>query len=102
MTKQQLIDVVASASDQPKAGVEAVLESLLGEIGKALAVGESIDLRGFGRFTIKDRAARPGRNPRTGEPIQIPARRSATFKPGKELDNRLAVGTVAAESGKAE
>ena len=90
MTKQQLIDAVASKSDRSKPEVEAVVESLLGEIGKALRSGERVDLRGFGSFTVKDKAARQGRNPKTGEPIQIAARKSASFKPSKELADSLA------------
>lgn len=89
MTKQQLIDAVAGASDRPKPEVEAVVDSLLGEIGKALRSGERVDLRRFGSFVVKDKAARQGRNPKTGEPIQIAARKSATFKPSKELANSL-------------
>ncbi|MGD1094227.1 MAG: HU family DNA-binding protein [Bryobacteraceae bacterium] len=95
MTKQQLIDAVANASDRPKQEVEAVVDSLLGEIGKALRFGERVDLRGFGSFVVKDKAARRGRNPKTGEPIQIAARKSATFKPSKELGDSFAVKTTA-------
>jgi DNA-binding protein HU-beta len=77
MTKQQLIDAVASTSDRSKQEIEAVVESLLGEIGKALRSGERVDLRGFGSVLVKDKAARQGRNPKTGEPIQIAARKFA-------------------------
>ena len=93
MTKQQLIDAVASNSGRQKPEVEAVVESLLGEIGKALQSGERVDLRGFGSFTVKDKAARQGRNPKTGETIQIAARKSAAFKPSKELGERLGAPT---------
>jgi DNA-binding protein HU-beta len=95
VTKQQLIEAVASNSDRPKQEVEAVVESLLGEIGKALQSGDRIDLRGFGSFIVKDKAARQGRNPKTGETIQIAARKAATFKPSKELSDRLASRTAA-------
>ena len=90
MTKPQIIDIVANATERPKAEVETVVDSLLGEIGKALRSGERIDLRGFGSFAVKDKKARQGRNPKTGETIQIAARRAATFKPSKELSERLA------------
>lgn len=89
MTKQQLIDAVANASGRPKPEVLAVVESLLDEIGIALRSGERVDLRGFGSFIVKDKAARKGRNPKTGEPIKIAARKSATFKPSKELGESL-------------
>lgn len=95
MTKQQLIDAVSSNSDRPKQEVETVVDSLLGEIGKALQSGERVDLRGFGSFIVKEKAARQGRNPKTGETIQIAARKAATFKPSKELGERLATRTTA-------
>jgi|SRR5579872_581238 len=90
MTKQQLIDRVATAAQRPKAEVETVVDSLLGEIGEALRSGERVDLRGFGSFTVKDKKARQGRNPKTGETIQIAARRAAAFKPSKELSDKMA------------
>ena len=54
--------------------------------------GERVDLRGFGSFIVKDKKARQGRNPKTGETIQIAARKAATFKPSKELSDRLTAG----------
>jgi len=90
MTKQQIIDAVATTTERPRTEVETVVDSLLGEIGKALRSGERVDLRGFGSFTVKDKKARQGRNPKTGETIQIAARRAAAFKPSKELSDRLA------------
>ena len=95
MTKPQLIDRVATAADRPKAEVETVVDSLLGEIGKVLQSGERVDLRGFGSFIVKDKKARQGRNPKTGETIQIAARKAATFKPSKELSDRLAADNLA-------
>jgi DNA-binding protein HU-beta len=89
VTKPQLIDAVANASGRPKQEIETLIDTFLGEIGKALQSGERVDLRGFGNFVVKDKAARQGRNPKTGETIQIAARKSATFKPSKELSDRL-------------
>ena len=89
MTKQQIIDTVATTSERPKAEVEKIVDAVLGEIGKALRSGERVDLRGFGSFTVKDKKARQGRNPKTGEAIQIAARKAATFKPSKELSDKL-------------
>jgi DNA-binding protein HU-beta len=89
VTKPQLIDAVANASSRPKQEVEAIIDTLLAEIGKAMQSGERVDLRGFGSFIVKDKAARQGRNPKTGETIQIAARKSATFKPSKDLSDRL-------------
>src|SRR5512147_2262091 len=95
MTKQQIVDAVATTTARSKAEIETVVDSLLGEIGKALRSGERVDLRGFGSFTVKDKKARQGRNPKTGETIQIAARRAATFKPSKELSDRLVPDTQA-------
>lgn len=90
MTKQQLIDTVSRTSERSKSDVEAVIDSLLTEIGNALRAGEKVDLRGFGSFTAKERKARQGRNPRTGETIEIAAKKTTTFKPGKELADLVA------------
>ena len=95
MTKPQLIDRIAAAADRPKVDVETVVESLLGEIGKVLQSGERVDLRGFGSFVVKDKQARQGRNPKTGETIQIAARKAVAFKPSKELSDRLAADSLA-------
>jgi nucleoid DNA-binding protein len=59
-------------------------------ITESLRSNERVDLRGFGNFTVKERKARQGRNPRTGETITIAAKRDASFKPGKELTEKLA------------
>ena len=90
MTKQQIVDAVATTTARSKAEIETVVDSLLGEIGKALRSGERVDLRGFGSFVVKDKKARQGRNPKTGETIQIAARKSAAFKASKEFSDRLA------------
>jgi len=95
MTKQQIIDAVATTTERPKAEVETAVDSLLGEIGKALRSGERVDLHGFGSFAVKDKKARQGRNPKTGETIQIAARKAATFKPSKELSDKLAAESLA-------
>ena len=85
MTKQQLIEAVANASQRSMTDVEAVLQSILDEITQVLRSGNRVDLRGFGNFVVKEKKARQARNPRTGEPVLIAARRAATFKPSKEL-----------------
>jgi integration host factor subunit alpha len=59
------------------------------ELGASLAVGEQIKLSGFGNFDLRDKKERPGRNPRTGEKIPVPARRVVTFRPGKKLQARV-------------
>ena len=90
MTKQQLIEKVAAKTEVGKAEVEAAVDSVLEMITEALRSNERVDLRGFGSFVVKFRKERQGRNPRTGETITIAAKRDASFKPGKELTEKLA------------
>ena len=89
MTKPQLIDIVSVKTGRDKAEVEVVLESVLGAIAEALHENQRVDLRGFGSFVVKEKKERQGRNPRTGETITIAAKRSASFKAGKELSDTL-------------
>ncbi|MDQ2948703.1 MAG: integration host factor subunit beta [Acidobacteriota bacterium] len=89
MTKQQLIEAVSTNTDRGKADVEAVVDSALRTIVEALRKDERVDLRGFGSFVVKNRKARQGRNPRTGEALTIAAKRNASFKPSKELNGTL-------------
>jgi DNA-binding protein HU-beta len=92
MTKQQLIEQVAAKTELKKSEAEVAVDSVLALIAEALRANERVDLRGFGSFVVKERKARQGRNPRTGEAITIAAKRDASFKPGKELTDRLAQG----------
>ncbi len=89
MTKQQLIEAVSAETNLAKRDVDTVVEAVLNLIAKQLEGNERVDLRGFGSFVVKDKKARQGRNPRTGEVIEIAAKRDAAFKPGKELTQRL-------------
>jgi DNA-binding protein HU-beta len=89
MTKQQLIEAVSTKTGHGKADVETVVDSVLGTIAETLQGNERVDLRGFGSFIVKDKKARQGRNPRTGETITIAAKRDAGFKPGKELAEKI-------------
>lgn len=88
MKKSDLVEAIAQKNNLPKAQTQQVVEDVLEHISVALARGEKIDLRGFGTFSVRESAARTGRNPQTGDPIQIPARRMPGFKPGKELKER--------------
>jgi integration host factor beta subunit len=89
MKKADLVDAIAAKSGAAKAQVQQLVEDVFELMAEALARGEKIDLRGFGTFSVRDSAARTGRNPQTGEPISIPARRMPGFKPGKELKDRV-------------
>ena len=89
MTKAELVDQVATTVDLSKSQTEAVLTQCLQAIMDALQAGESVDLRGFGRFHLRHRQPRAGRNPRTGETVQIPAKAIPTFTAGKSFQERV-------------
>ena len=89
MNKQDLIDVIASSADLPKAAAARALEAVTGTISKTLSQGEQVVLIGFGTFDVAQRAARTGRNPQSGQPIQIPASRVVRFKAGKALKDEI-------------
>ena len=91
MMKSQLVDVVSAKTGREKAEVEAVLESVFGAIADALQANQRVDLRGFPVVSScgSRRRKRQGRNPRTGETITIAAKRDASFKAGKELNEKL-------------
>jgi len=95
MTKQQLVEKVAAKSEVRKNDVEIVVDALLDAVAEALQSNERVDLRGFGSFVVKNKKARQGRNPRTGETITIAAKRDAGFRPGKELTEKLAQSETA-------
>ncbi len=87
-----MVEKVAAKTDLGKTAVEAALDSVLAVIAEALQANERVDLRGFGSFLVKEKKERQGRNPRTGETITIAAKRDASFRPGKELTEKLAQG----------
>lgn len=89
MNKAELIDSVASSANLSKADATRAVESVLSTISRTLARGDSVALVGFGTFTVKNRAARAGRNPKTGATIQIPASRVPGFKAGKALKDAV-------------
>ena len=85
MTKAELVEEVARAAELTKKDSEVIVDEVFKNIIQALNRGEKIELRGFGSFRVRQRDARRGRNPKTGEPVDIPAKRVPYFKPGKEL-----------------
>ena len=89
MNKAELIDAVADDSDLTKASAARALDSAIENITNALRGGDRVTLVGFGTFTVRQREARMGRNPRTGEAIQIKASRVPGFKAGKALKDAL-------------
>jgi len=85
MNKGELVDKVAKECELGKAAAEQVLASVLGAITDAIAAGEKVALLGFGTFSVSERAAREGRNPQTGETMNIPAKKVVKFKAGTKL-----------------
>jgi DNA-binding protein HU-beta len=89
MNKNELIANVADMYEKPKTEVKEVLDGLLETVKDALEEGEKVELFGFGNFTISERAARKGRNPQTGDEIQIAASKVVKFKPAKALKDAV-------------
>ncbi len=85
MNKKELIEAVAEQADLPKSKAELAVNAFLHATQDALVRGEPVQLIGFGTFTVADRAARKGRNPQTGQEIEIPASRVPQFKAGAKL-----------------
>ena len=90
MNKTELVDAIAKQADLTKKDAETAINAVFGAIGDALAKGDSVQLIGFGTFGVKERAAREGRNPRTGETVKIKASKVPTFKAGKGLKDKVA------------
>ena len=89
MTKAELVAEVAKEAGITKKQADAAIKAAVASISKALKKGERIAIPGLGIFTIKKRAARKGRNPRTGQVIQIPARKVVAFKAAKDLRDSI-------------
>lgn len=85
MTKADLVEKVSVEAEMTKKDAEQLVEIVFDSIVGSLNKGEKIELRGFGSFRVRERDARKGRNPKTGAAVNIPAKRVAYFKPGKEL-----------------
>ncbi|MGH1543182.1 MAG: HU family DNA-binding protein [Arenicella sp.] len=89
MNKSELIDHIASKADISKSSAGDALDAVLEAVEVTLKKGDSLALVGFGTFSVSERAARSGRNPRTGETIEIAASKNAKFKAGKALKDAL-------------
>ena len=89
MNKAELIDAVAAAADLPKGEASRAVEAVTQAIADELSKGGQVAIVGFGTFQVKHRAARTGRNPKTGEPLQIPASNVPSFKAGKALKDAV-------------
>jgi len=89
MNKADLIDAVAEAADLSKAQSGRAVEALLDAVTGALKKGDQVSIVGFGSFLVRNRDARKGRNPKTGETIDIPASKAPAFKAGKALKDAV-------------
>ena len=89
MTKAELVEEVARTTQLTKKHAEIIVNTVFDSIVHSLKDGEKIELRGFGSFRIRQRDSRMGRNPKTGEKVDVPAKRIPYFKPGKELRELL-------------
>lgn len=90
MNKSELVTAVAAKCEElNRSDVEQAVNAVVESATEALAAGEPVKLTGFGGFEVTKRAARQGRNPRTGEPVAIPASRSVKFKPAKGLKDAV-------------
>lgn len=90
MNKTELIAAVADKTDLSKKDADAAVSAVLGAITDALKAGDKIQLVGFGTFEVRNRAAKQGRNPRTGETMTVPASKVPAFKAGKALKDAVA------------
>lgn len=89
MNKNDLVEAVASNANLSKADAGRAVDAVVSAITGALKRGDTVSVLGFGTFTVRDRAARTGRNPRTGEEIKIAASRNPAFKAGKALKDAV-------------
>ena len=102
LTKAELVDEVARAVQLTKKQAEAIVNIVFDSIVDSLRSGEKIELRGFGSFRLRSRKSRTGRNPKTGEKVEVPSKKIPYFKPGKELKeliNRVAATDVPGSEG---
>ena len=85
MTKADIVDQIAERTGLTKKDVADTVDGFLEAVSRALANGHHIEIRGFGTFKVRKRRSRMARNPRTGDPVEVPARAVPIFKPSKEL-----------------
>lgn len=89
MNKSELIDAIAAKADLPKSSAAKALDAFVEAVSESLRNGDQVTIVGFGSFSVRHREARTGRNPRTGETIEIAASKLPVFKPGKALKDAV-------------
>jgi integration host factor subunit beta len=100
MTKAELVDEVARVVQLTKKQAETIVNIVFDSIVDSLRAGQKIELRGFGSFRLRSRKSRTGRNPKTGEKVEVPSKKIPYFKPGKEL--KELINTTLGEGGEGE
>lgn len=98
MTKADLIEEVSRVVEMTRKDSEVIVEAVFDSIVRALRAGDKIEIRGFGSFRTRERQSRIGRNPKTGDRVEVPAKRIPYFKPSKELKDLVNHGAAAAEA----
>jgi len=94
MTKADLVEEVSRVTELTRKDSEVIVDTLFESVIKALKNGDKLEVRGFGSFRVRQRNARVGRNPKTGEKVEVPAKRVPYFKPSKELKDLINDGTT--------
>src|SRR5215210_5513052 len=89
MTKADLVEEVAKVTELTRKDSEVIVDTLFESVIKALKTGDKLEVRGFGSFRVRQRNSRVGRNPKTGEKVEVPAKRVPYFKPSKELKDLI-------------
>jgi integration host factor subunit beta len=89
MTKSELIDAIVAREGYPRRHVEITINTIFDSMAEALSRSERIEVRGFGNFTVRDYDAYIGRNPKSGEAVQVPKKRMPFFRVGKDLNERI-------------
>jgi len=102
LTKADLIEEVLKVTELPRKESETIVETIFDSIIEAIQKGEKIEIRGFGSFRTRQRKGRMGRNPKTGEKVEVPAKRIPFFKPSKELKDFVNSEEAAALTSAAE
>jgi integration host factor subunit beta len=101
MTKADLVEEVSRVTELTRKDSEVIVDTLFESVIKALRDGDKLEVRGFGSFRVRQRNARVGRNPKTGEKVEVPAKRVPYFKPSKELKDLINDGTTGIPSASA-
>jgi integration host factor subunit beta len=93
MTKADLVEEISREAQMTRKDSEIIIEAILDSVVRALRRGDKVEIRGFGSFRTRQRLPRIGRNPKTGERVEVPAKRVPHFKPSKELNDLVNAGS---------